>query len=165
MTIRSTILWIAALIILGMVNVGVFQKEQLRTNGELLYMELAPVDPRSLIQGDYMALDYALLRELAEDELPNRGQILIDFDEQRVATGGALYEANQQQTPNQLLINYRSDGWQMRIGAENYFFQEGKAELFEEAEYAELRIGPDGGLILVGLTDGQLNRLGTGETP
>ena len=30
-----------------------------------MLLELAPVDPRSLIQGDYMRLDYAIARDLA----------------------------------------------------------------------------------------------------
>ena len=46
------------------VNTGIYQAERTLSQGEVVYLELAPVDPRSLIQGDYMALDYALERDL-----------------------------------------------------------------------------------------------------
>ncbi|MFX7329222.1 GDYXXLXY domain-containing protein, partial [Acinetobacter baumannii] len=34
------------------------QKEMLLKEGQLVLLPLAPVDPRSLMQGDYMALRY-----------------------------------------------------------------------------------------------------------
>jgi uncharacterized membrane-anchored protein len=44
--IASTIFVFAAF------NYGIFQKEEIKANGEIVLLELAPVDPRSLIQGD-----------------------------------------------------------------------------------------------------------------
>jgi len=37
---------------------------------QVVYLELAPVDPRSLIQGDYMALRFALARECKLEATP-----------------------------------------------------------------------------------------------
>ena len=39
---------------------AVNDKETTILKGKLVYLELAPVDPRSLMQGDYMALYYAI---------------------------------------------------------------------------------------------------------
>ncbi|MCC9044019.1 GDYXXLXY domain-containing protein [Myroides sp. M-43] len=39
---------------------AVLQKENTIKEGQLVLLELAPVDPRSLIQGDYMILNYAI---------------------------------------------------------------------------------------------------------
>ena len=53
----SRILIIANLILLlGYFNWSVYQKEQTLKEGQLVLLQLAPVDPRSLMQGDYMGL-------------------------------------------------------------------------------------------------------------
>ena len=50
--------------VLGYLNLGILSKESLKANGETILLELAPRDPRSLLQGDYMALNYRLHNEL-----------------------------------------------------------------------------------------------------
>lgn len=40
---------------------SVMQKETLIAKGTEVLLRLAPVDPRSLMQGDYMALNYEVL--------------------------------------------------------------------------------------------------------
>lgn len=55
----SRILIIVNLILLlGYFNWSVYQKEQTLKDGQLVLLQLAPVDPRSLMQGDYMRLNY-----------------------------------------------------------------------------------------------------------
>lgn len=159
MSVRSTVVWVTALAILVLVNYGVFQKENLRTNGQPVYLELAPVDPRSLIQGDYMLLDYAVLRPLDLSDLPDAGQLRVELDENSIATAAHLYQDAGPLSANEVLINYRKNGWRLHIGADNFFFQEGQADIFAEAEYAEVRVGPSGDLILVGLLDENLEPL------
>lgn len=158
--LRSTVLWVVLILILGLVNYGVYQKETIRSSGDILYLELAPVDPRSLLQGDYMRLDYALLRELSESDLPKDGQLVINISEQRIGLRGELFDGTTPLADDQLLINYRGGDNLLRIAAENYFFQEGQGEQFEDAEYAELRVSPTGDIVLTGLMDGELVRLG-----
>ena len=53
---RMAILWLGVLATLVGVNMTVWSFEKLRTDGSVIYLALAPVDPRSLMQGDYMAL-------------------------------------------------------------------------------------------------------------
>ncbi|GAA0813700.1 GDYXXLXY domain-containing protein [Colwellia asteriadis] len=48
------------IIALTIINWGIYQKETLLAQGQVVYLELAPVDPRSLMQGDYMALRFAM---------------------------------------------------------------------------------------------------------
>ena len=51
----SSILIIANLVLLLVYfNWSVYQKEQTLKEGQLVLLQLAPVDPRSLMQGDYM---------------------------------------------------------------------------------------------------------------
>src|SRR5690606_4235060 len=40
------------------VNAGIYQREQILAHGKSVILALAPVDPRSLMQGDYMALRF-----------------------------------------------------------------------------------------------------------
>ena len=56
---RSILLWGGLLLALAVANHGIFKRERILSDGRVLLLELAPVDPRSLMQGDYMALRFA----------------------------------------------------------------------------------------------------------
>ena len=49
-------LLLGAVLVLGGINVAIWQKQQTLSHGQLILLKLAPVDPRSLMQGDYMIL-------------------------------------------------------------------------------------------------------------
>ena len=55
---------LATLAVLVVVNSAIWQKERHIAEGEVVYLELAPVDPRSLMQGDYMALNFELSNDI-----------------------------------------------------------------------------------------------------
>ncbi|UYO75286.1 GDYXXLXY domain-containing protein [Halomonas qinghailakensis] len=55
---------VATAVVLAVVNWAIWQKEHHLAEGEIVYLELAPVDPRSLMQGDYMALSFALANRI-----------------------------------------------------------------------------------------------------
>ena len=57
--LRNALLWGGLLLALAVVNHGVVKRERILADGRPLLLELAPVDPRALMQGDYMALRYA----------------------------------------------------------------------------------------------------------
>ena len=66
------------LLALGGPTTAVLQKERLLRQGRPVLLELAPRDPRSLMQGDYMDLDYALARTLqAHPDLPREGRAVL----------------------------------------------------------------------------------------
>ena len=58
-----------------------------------------------------------------------------------------------------MYLNYRKWRRGYRFGIESFFFEEGMAEVFEDAEYAELRVGPKGDAVIVDLMDADWNRL------
>ena len=72
--------------VLGILNGMIIDKEVLLDSAESIYMELAPVDPRSLMQGDYMVLDYAVTREARSQVHPQKksGQLVLRLDPRRV---------------------------------------------------------------------------------
>ena len=63
------IIIINLIILLGFFNNSILQKEKLLTDGQLVLLELAPVDPRSLMQGDYMRLNYDISNNINKPHL------------------------------------------------------------------------------------------------
>ena len=55
---------LGGLLVLGIANFAIWQKEDVLANGRTILLELAPVDPRSLMQGDYMALRFRLAADV-----------------------------------------------------------------------------------------------------
>ena len=47
--------------LLAMINWDIVKREAWLAEGEVVRLELAPVDPRSLMQGDYMTLNYQIM--------------------------------------------------------------------------------------------------------
>ena len=129
------------------------QKETILSEGQLVLLELAPVDPRSLMQGDYMVLNYAISRGLPSDSIQKRGYVVVTLDENGVAVRQRLQAGTSPLAAGELLLNYTGDRWQINVGAESYFFEEGSAETFEVAKYGGLRIDNKGNSLLVGLYD------------
>ena len=58
-------------VVLGLSNFKIGEYEHVLESGETVILELAPVDPRSLMQGDYMELRFAITDDI---EHATRGQ-------------------------------------------------------------------------------------------
>ncbi len=152
--------WIIALgvvLVLGAVNFSIAGKESIVRNGEVIYLELAPVDPRSLMQGDYMALRFAISRGLAMGKDLQREGLVdyapISIDEKRVARlapNGAM----------QYRLRYRIRKGEPWVGTNAFFFEEGTADRYAKARYGEFRLdAASGEAVLVGLRDAELRPL------
>jgi uncharacterized membrane-anchored protein len=152
-----------AALVLGAANYAIAGKESVIRNGETVYLELAPVDPRSLMQGDYMALRYAIDNELQErlratpGPAPRYAYLALDeAGRARLAgTGDALPQA-----PQQVAMRLRSRDGGHSIGPNAFFFEEGSAEAFAPARWGEFRVDAEGKALLTHLRDAQLQRLG-----
>lgn len=164
LTLRHIIMGLVGLSILAFVNVNIFQTETRLTQGQVIFLQLAPVDPRSLIQGDYMQLNYALNNELSIlSDLPEKGQLVLKLDEQKVATFSRVYQGGAL-APDEILLNYRRlEYGQVQVGPDSFFFQEGRAGDYAEARYAALRVADNGQSLLVGLRSETLSPLGPSD--
>ncbi len=156
--------WIVILLnltlLLGYFGYSIAQKEQLLSEGTLVLLELAPVDPRSLMQGDYMALRYRISVREGDNEIPKRGYCVVRIDAEGVASRVRFQEATSPLNEGEHLINYTSPNrWSVNIGAESYFFQEGDAKKYEVAKYGGVRIDQEGNSLLVGLYDENKKRI------
>ncbi|HIE00807.1 MAG TPA: hypothetical protein EYP59_11055 [Thiotrichaceae bacterium] len=160
MIMRSLFVFIIAVVVLAGVNYEIYHKEQLLTEGTTILLELAPVDPRSLIQGDYMVLRYKIARLQALYEAKKDGYLVIERNEQDIAHFKRIYDENTPLEAGTLLLRFRKRGSEIRLGAESFFFQEGHAKYYENARYGEVKVTPSGESVLVGLRDAELKPLG-----
>jgi|GEM_PF-278377 len=149
---------------------GIWSNERVLAHGQPVFVKLAPVDPRSLMQGDYMRLRYAIQDDLllhmpqrwAQTQMPRPSYAYVVLDEQGRATG--VHSIGSQLTPlpegATLAVKLRGKTYSPSIAAEEFFFQEGRGEIYETAKWAELRVDPSGKALLLNLRDEALEILG-----
>ena len=154
---RNALLFGGLALVLATVNVSVAQKERLLRRGRTVLVELAPVDPRSLIQGDYMRLEYSLARN-ADRSWSRDGRMVVRQNDRGVAEF-VRRDDGRTLAPGEFLLQYRRRAGRIRVGSDAFFFQEGHAERYAGAKYGELRVDDSGTSVLVGLRDEALQRL------
>ena len=149
-----------ALLVVVLSGKSIYDKEQLMTNGKQVYFQLAPVDPRSLMQGDYMRLSRAGIESVKNKEaLPKRGYCLFFTDSNGVVTGARFQKEDKPVRSGEQLLKYTTNFNGIQIGAESYFFQEGKAGRYNNAVYGLIRVDQQGNSLLIGLCDSTRRKL------
>jgi len=156
---RWMVILLNLILILGYFGFAVVNKEKLLSDGKLILLELAPKDPRSLLQGYYMQLNYKMSRDLPYNEIPKRGYCVVRILPNGVGERVRLQTGKTPLNDNEWLIEYTNDRMRMNIGAESYFFQEGDVAKFENAKYGGIKVDKKGNSILVGLFDVQLRQI------
>lgn len=162
---------VSALVVLALVNGSIVGKEKHLAEGKIVYLELAPVDPRSLMQGDYMALRFQIGNQIYNN-LPKTeangswrqrvdaadGYVVVSLDGRGVATFKEIYH-DQTLAAAELVLHYRVRNEEVKFATNAFFFQEGHAEVYATAHYGQFRVNPDGELLLVALYDKDLQVL------
>jgi len=143
-------------LILAIVNWSIYQKEEHLKNGKVVFLKLAPVDPRSLMQGDYMALRFDIARDIYnniddKNELTD-GFVLVRLDKRKVATFKSLENSSSLKS-DELLLQYRIRNRTVKFATNAFFFQEGTASKYQKAKYGEFRVNGKGELLLVAMAD------------
>lgn len=172
---RKIIAIVSLLIILGLVNWSIVGKEKHLAEGRIVYLHLAPVDPRSLMQGDYMALHFRMADEVYK-ALPKTkdrrrwrhkvaasdGYVVASLDEHNVGTFKGLYK-DQHLSEDEILMRYRVRNGAVKFATNAFFFQEGHGKYYEPARYGQFRVDDKGELLLVAMYDKDLNKLESTE--
>jgi uncharacterized membrane-anchored protein len=168
---RGFVAALALLLILGWVNYSIARKETLLAEGRVIYLQLAPVDPRSMLQGDYMALDYQLSRDataaLAASSgidgqpagIPNQDGRLVGMLDARGVAHFARLESAAPLAPQELLLRYRVRNGQLKFATNAFFFQEGSDAELQPARYGMFRVDRQGEMLLTHLCDADLRIL------
>jgi len=86
---RSLMIGLGLLLALGVANRAILGHERTLADGRVLLLELAPVDPRSMMQGDYMALRFAAAREIDAAVDPNCANAAAREAQETTATNPA----------------------------------------------------------------------------
>lgn len=142
---------------------NIVKNEKVLSEGETVLLELRPVDPRSLMQGDYMTLHYEVCNHIYGLEAELNKFCVVQLDDDRVAHFVSLTnDAEVALREDELLLRYslEKNNWGEKfytIGSDSYFFQEGTANKYATAKYGMLKVVTKGEMIgtcsLVGLCD------------
>lgn len=170
------IIAVAALILtLSAVNWSIVSKEKHLSDGKTIYLELAPRDPRSLMQGDYMALNFSIANELqrtlavtrntqesVQDTGNINGVVVVTLDERNVAKYRRI-DNDEILADNEIKIQFRVRDKKVKFATNAFFFQEGKASIYQPARYGQFKVDDNGELLLAAMYDKDLKELGTAE--
>lgn len=159
---RKAIALAAGILVLAFANYGIYGRERLVNEGRIVFLQLAPVDPRSLMQGDYMRLRFQVADQ-AEPPFGRRtsggGRIVLAVDSNNVGSFRRL-DDGRPLAPGEALIRYRLRNGRGRLGTDSFFFEEGQAGAYSRAAYGEFRLAPDGEAILTAMRGPRLEKLG-----
>ena len=163
---RHLLLGIGLTAALVVVNLGIASRERLLRDGKVVLLQLAPADPRSLMQGDYMALGFAIAQNvraaLGDEALADGhhdGYAVLALAADSTTTFVREQPDVEPLAPGEIALRYRLRGGEPRIVTNAWFFPEGQAARYQPARYGELRVGDDGEALLVALRDADLKPL------
>ncbi len=171
--IWSKVGYIATLCLtLGMANYAINRNENILSNGQSLIFKLAPADPRSLLQGDYMELNYEELTVASTEGLTytpsfwhqdETSYFLFMLDDKGIAHTCSISQSYPSEfancLPNVVMKVKRDYAGKHHFPSHQYFFAEGKATHFAQAEYGEFKVDKDGNAVLKQLLDKNLTPL------
>ncbi|MGV6989687.1 GDYXXLXY domain-containing protein [Testudinibacter sp. P80/BLE/0925] len=200
------------LLTLAVGNFSIQKYENVLNNGKTVILALAPIDPRSIMQGDYMELNYNLLNQVRSEIEKQQEDKRIEFNVDQLRTiqsqdSGESYTINEvdqeayarfkqwlDQRPTQLyaLLKQNPDGtstlcrlaatlptdyhdcladiaiklrirdyrtlWNLKMPGQQFFFAEGQAAHFGQAQYGEFRV-LNGTALLARLLDSEMRGL------
>lgn len=160
--LRSKPLWVivSLLLVLVVANTAIWQKERLLADGKQIFLRLAPVDPRSLMQGDYMTLNFELLEPLRQQfdvqqlPPPAQGRMVLRIDDNGEGHFVRLYDKVDKLAADEHLLSFHRQGVTgVGLATDAFFFQEGLAERYQRAVYGVFRVAANGQHLLSGLAD------------
>ena len=176
-SVKKILLIVNIIILFVITGFSAVKEENYKKLDSYFYLELAPVDPRSILQGDYMTLNYDItdkvsdfiynnrtyiydgeneneveeIRELRKLANAKKAYIAIRLDGNKVARFVKLTKEKTDEK-DLLFIAYKSNGYSVNINANSYLFQEGTGDKYENAHYAKVVL-VDNKLRLIDLRD------------
>jgi uncharacterized membrane-anchored protein len=158
---KNAILIMSMFIILALLNVGIIQKEQILKGGDVILLKIKPVDPRSIMAGDYMAFNYKMSDDIEKKaDIAKHGFLVIKTGSDNIAEFVRFYQGGNL-APDEKLLKYvysRSTN-AITIKPNSFHFQEGLQPLYQKAEYAILHYQGAKSYLLVGLADREGNEI------
>ena len=153
---KTPLLLILIVLQVGFIGFQSYTSEKLLQEGELIKLQLQPVDPRSMLQGDYVILHYDI-NDLYfhEDGWNKKVKVLLQEKNGVYQYGGNYYIDHQwhhdyRRQPGDVIMNGTIHSYQNIVyGIESYFIPEGSGrDLETSAKYAYVRVGKTGNAIV-----------------
>lgn len=146
----------------ALIGYQIWNSESILSQGQSVKLELAPIDPRSLLQGDYVRLNYTI-SSLDGPELSAGKKIRVVLRKQENGVygysgyfeqAGAWNQPYQAQSTD-VIINGRTTGSdRVEYGIESYFVPEGTGlEVERTAKFSYVKVGKKGDAILERLSE------------
>ena len=146
--------------ILSLVYVNLFavRANRLVSSGQEVLLELAPVDPLSLVQGQYMELEFAIEDSYSlEAPLPEEvDRVVLWLDEndvgfvQRPYQGGPLSEG---EILFRASVDVSERTYHVRLQQRSFLFEENQEHRYQNARLGIFRVKENGDYVLVDLAD------------
>nr|MBC9203411.1 GDYXXLXY domain-containing protein [Paenibacillus sp. PL91] len=142
---------------LGYVGYHAATSEALLSNGTSIKLAIEPIDPRSILQGDYVRLGYSIstppvnvAKEIESRRSLSRIKVVLRPGDSGVYVFDRLYTSGEALADKEIVINGTSSGWQtINYGIETYFVPEGTGtETEQNARFAYVKVGKSGDAIL-----------------
>ena len=152
--VKKILIIVNVIILFVITGFSAMKEEGYKKSDNYFYLELTPVDPCSLLQGDYMTLNYDIMDKAQEIIYNNgiiydskdennkflnmrKGYIVVQLDENKVAK---FVKLSKEKTDEKglIYIAFKSDGFNVDINANSYLFQEGTGKKYEEACYSKV---------------------------
>ncbi|MDD9267450.1 GDYXXLXY domain-containing protein [Paenibacillus sp. GCM10023248] len=149
---------IAVLVVLQIaaMSLQIGKSEWLLASGQQIRLQLEPLDPRSLIQGDYVRLRYTISEppifgDRPEEAASKRITVVLAPN---AATGvyefSRVYKKGGPLAAGEVRLNGKRTGFEtVEYGIEHYFIPEGTGSDYErQAKFAEVKVSKNGDAIL-----------------
>ncbi|UXI70106.1 GDYXXLXY domain-containing protein [Tahibacter amnicola] len=158
--------WIGLALVLLLCNAFIASRDAVLRSGTVVFLPLEPADPRSLIQGDYMTLRFALVNDALRarpDRPPSpaaEGFAIVTLDARRVAQFRRLQPAAEPLAEGEYALRFQVPVSRAPyVVTDAFYFAEGSAERYATARFGEVRVTGAGDAVLAGLRDKDFNPL------
>ena len=149
--------WLITILVLQVALLGIVvgTKETLLRTGKTVKLELVPIDPRSLMQGDYVRLNYKISTPSQGARLEGRYKVtlVLSKDESGIHQFESFYEPEMVLNEDDALITgWVHAGGRLVFGIESYFVPENTGRAVEStARYGIVKLSKTGDALLVGI--------------
>lgn len=137
--------------------VGLSARQELRIRtAETVYVPLAPRDPRSLVQGDYLRLRYDVL----PTTLTAASGVAVVYRDERGIVSFVREDDGAELEPDERRLRWWQEHGRPTAVSTAWLFEEGTGSSYRSARYGIVALTLGGDAVLTGLADEELARLG-----
>ncbi|WLR61016.1 GDYXXLXY domain-containing protein [Guptibacillus hwajinpoensis] len=156
---RWKLIWLVVILMISFVTYNGVKNEVALQSGKEIRLALTPVDPRSMLQGDYVTLRYDI-STLPGTVLPANKKIKVVLrpSSDEVYAYGGYYKMedkwNQSYEPSDddIVVNgITYSDHDVQYGIESFFIPEGEGQVVEGKTMAIIKVSENGNALLIGL--------------